>query len=71
MVVFAANATNILSGVDSEIIFDILNGVINPLFLSPLDCIERYLVAMKDKIDSLRNSFIPQIQILTVQSTGM
>lgn len=71
MVVFAANATSSLSGVDSEIIFEILNGVINPPFVSPLDCVESYLIAMKNRIARLKNSFIPQLQILTVKSTGM
>lgn len=71
MIMFAANATNILSGIDSDIIYDILNGVSSPPFSSPLDCVESYLIAIKNKIAVLRNSFIPQLHLLAVQSTGL
>ncbi|CAG9801624.1 unnamed protein product [Chironomus riparius] len=70
MIIFAANATNFFSGVDSDKIYDILNGVINAPFEKPLDCVENYLISMQNKIAGLRKSFISQLQQLAVQSTA-
>ena len=70
MVTFAANAINILSGIDSDIIYDILSGSIAPPFVQPLDCIESYLNVMKFKISGMKNSFVVQLQLLRIQSSG-
>lgn len=71
MIDFAANAISSLSGVDSDYIFNILNGTVSLPFTPPLDCISSILIAMQNKIASLKNSFIPQIQLLATSSSGL
>jgi hypothetical protein len=70
MVKFAADATNSLSSVDSELVQNILNGLVTPPFASPLDCIANELIFMRDQISNLRNNVIPGLENLAVNSTS-
>lgn len=70
MIMFAANATSFLSGVDPETIFAILNGeVVSPL-PSPLDCIANDLTFISDQINMLINNVIPGIENFAINSTS-
>lgn len=71
MLDFAANAISSLSGVDPEYISNILNGTVNPPFTPPLDCVASALMAMQNRISSLRNSFVQQIQLMATSSSGL
>jgi hypothetical protein len=70
MVMFAANVTSSLSGVDAETIYAILNGeVIDPL-PEPLDCIANDLNFIKNQISQIVNNVIPGFEIIAVNSTS-
>jgi hypothetical protein len=71
MLDFAANAISSLSNVDPNYISDILSGSVNQPFTPPLDCITNNLVTMRNKISNLRKSFVPQMQLLAVPSSGI
>ena len=71
MLDFVANAISSLSGVDPEYISNILSGTVNVPFTPPLDCITNNLIVMRTKIANLRNSFVPQIQLLAIPSSGL
>ena len=70
MIVFAANATSYLSGVDSDIIYSILNGETISPFPSPLDCVESDLIYMKNQIAYLINNVIPGYENFAINSTS-
>jgi len=70
MVIFAANATNSLSGVDSELVYNILKGLITPPFASPLDCIANELIYMRTQVSNLINNIIPALENLAENSTS-
>jgi hypothetical protein len=70
MVMFVANATSSMSGVDSDIIYAILNGeTVNPL-PSPLDCIANDLNFMKNQINNLVSNVIPGYAKFAENSTS-
>ncbi|KAL7040068.1 hypothetical protein ACKWTF_000248 [Chironomus riparius] len=70
MIMFAANATSFLSGVDAEIVYAILNGeTVNPL-PAPLDCVETDLIYMKNEIAFLVNNVIPGYENFAINSTS-
>ena len=70
MVMFAANATSSLSGIDSDIIYSILKGSTTPQFVEPLDCISNKLLFINNQISVLVNSIIPGFQDVIVNSTS-
>lgn len=70
MVILAANATNSLSGIDSEVIYEIINGTTLPPFVQPLDCIADDLIKMKNQISMMVNDVIPGLQDFTQVSTS-
>lgn len=70
MIVFAANATSFLSGINSDVIYSILNGgVVSPL-PSPLNCISNDLMFMSNQISNLINNIIPGFQSIAIHSTS-
>jgi len=71
MLDFAANAISSLSNVNPDYVSNILNGTENSPFTPPLDCIINNLIVMRNKISTLRKSFVPQLQILAVPSSGI
>lgn len=70
MIIFAANATSTLSGVDSEIIYNILTGVTVAPFTYPLSCIETDLVYLAGQISILVNNIIPGLQNFAINATS-
>jgi hypothetical protein len=69
MLIYAANATSILSGVDSDIIYNILMGVTPAPFVYPLSCVETDLVYLAGQISILLNNIIPGLQNFAVNAT--
>lgn len=70
MIIFAANATSFLSGIDSETIFAIFNGeAVNPL-PSPLDCVVNDLTFMSNQITLLLDNIIPGFENFAINSTS-
>jgi len=70
MILFAANATNHYSGVDSNLVNNFLRGLEDSSFASPLDCIQNDLVYMRNEISTLVNYVIPQLENFAVNSTS-
>ena len=70
MLIFAANATSILTEVDSDIIYNILTGVTVAPFAYPLSCIEADLVYLAGQISILVNNIIPGLQNFAIRSTS-
>ncbi|CAG9797368.1 unnamed protein product [Chironomus riparius] len=70
MLIFAANATSILTEVDSDIIYNILTGVTVAPFAYPLSCIETDLVYLAGQISILVNNIIPGLQNFAITSTS-
>ena len=70
MVMFAANATNSLLDVDSELVYNILKESTAPPFASPLDCIANELIYMRTQISNMINNIIPALENLAVNSTS-
>lgn len=70
MVMFAANSTSYLSGVDSDIIYEIIKGSRTPPFAAPLDCIANQLLFMNSQVSILVNSLIPGLENFAANSTS-
>jgi len=70
MLIFAANATSILSGVDSDTIYNILMGVTPAPFAYPLSCVETDLVYLAGQISILVNNIIPGLQNFAINATS-
>ncbi|CAG9797369.1 unnamed protein product [Chironomus riparius] len=70
LVILAANATSVLSGIDSEVIYEIINGTVPLPFVEPLDCIATDLINMRNHILLMSNDVIPGLSDFTQVSTS-
>jgi len=70
LVLLVANATSQFSGVDSDVVYDIINGTAVPPFPAPLDCIANDLLAIRAQLQTMTENVIPGLRDFTVVSTS-
>ncbi|CAG9807512.1 unnamed protein product [Chironomus riparius] len=70
LVLLVANATSQFSGVDSEVVFEIINGTSLPPFPAPLDCIANDLLAIRTQLQTMTEHVIPGLRDFVVASTS-
>jgi hypothetical protein len=70
MIILVANSTSSLTGVDSEVIYQILTSNISEPFQAPLDCIAANLLFLRNAISNYKNNVIPGLNNYAATANG-